>query len=319
MVARASAEKGVILAHGRVFDLLPQGAELIEAALRDLLELRLTRPNQSRFFGSIFPKNRESNRPRKRGKYQRRWKMANSHQEAPGLWRGLMGIELSPVSHLERLVSALGGCVGILGVYAVSRALLGSTEAPFLTISVGASAVLLFAVPHGPLSQPWPVIGGHLISATIGVACARLLPDPLVATGAALGLAIGSMHYLRCIHPPGGATALAAVLGGEQVQALGFGFVVAPVLVNVLVVLALAVGFNAFFSWRRYPVHLAQRGVQATPASDGYGPISHEDFVYALTQMDSFIDVSEEDLLRIYALATGRHRELQKTENASSP
>ncbi len=228
------------------------------------------------------------------------------------MWRGLMGIELSPVSHRERLVSALGGFVGILGVYAVSRALLGSTEAPFLTISVGASAVLLFAVPHGPLSQPWPVIGGHVISATIGVACARLLPDPLVATGAALGLAIGAMHYLRCIHPPGGATALAAVLGGEQVHALGFGFVVAPVLVNVLVVLALAVGFNAFFSWRRYPVHLARRGVEAKPASDAYGPISHEDFVYALTQMDSFIDVSEEDLLRIYALATGRHRELQQ-------
>ena len=151
-----------------------------------------------------------------------------------------------------------------------------------------------------------------MISAAIGVACARLLPDPLVATGAALGLAIGAMHYLRCIHPPGGATALAAVLGGEQVRALGFGFVVAPVLVNVLVVLALAVGFNAFFSWRRYPVHLARRSVEAKPASDAYGPISHEDFVYALTQMDSFIDVSEEDLLRIYALATGRHRELQQ-------
>jgi CBS domain-containing membrane protein len=100
-----------------------------------------------------------------------------------------------------------------------------------------------------------------------------------------------------------------AVLGGAPVQALGFGFVLAPVLLNVVILLAAAVAFNAFFPWRRYPVFLARRSATTDTANSGYEAISHEDFVFALTQMDSFIDVSEEDLLRIYSLATGRHRE----------
>lgn len=224
------------------------------------------------------------------------------------LWLKLLGIELSPVSHRERLASGLGGFVSILGTYVISHAILGSASGPFLALSMGASAVLLFGVPHGALSQPWPVAGGHLISALTGVACARWIPDPALAAGAAAGLAILFMHYLRCIHPPGGATALTAVLGGESVRALGFGFVLAPVMLNVLVMLAVAVAFNALFPWRRYPATLARRPRAPASPGESYAPISHEDFVYALSQVDSFVDVSEEDLLRIYTLATGRDR-----------
>jgi len=82
-------------------------------------------------------------------------------------------------------------------------------------------------------------------------------------------------------------------------------------MVNVAILLVAAVAFNAFFPWRRYPVFLARRTVKAEAAGAGYEAISHEDFVFALTQMDSFIDISEEDLLRIYGLATGRHREVE--------
>jgi len=221
-------------------------------------------------------------------------------------WRRLLGLEYATVSHRERLVSALGGFIGLAAVYGISRAVVGETGAVFMTLSVGASAVLLFAVPHGQLAQPWPLIGGQIVSAVAGVACARLIDDPLAASATALGVAIGGMHYLRCVHPPGGATALSAVLGGEAVRALGFGFVLAPVLLNVAVLLGTAIAFNAFFPWRRYPAALATRRESAPDAA--YGPISHEDFVYALTQVDSFIDVSEEDLLRIYTLATGRAR-----------
>ena len=234
------------------------------------------------------------------------WNPAN-----PASWQKILGIELSPVSHRERLVSALGGLVGVLAVYLASHALGGPPATPLLIFSIGASTVLVFAVPHCSLSQPWPVFGGHLVSALIGVACARLVPDAALAAAAAVGLSIGAMHYLRCIHPPGGATALVAVLGGAPVQALGFGFVLAPVLLNVVILLAAAVAFNAFFPWRRYPAFLARRTVRTDAAGDGYEAISHEDFVFALTQMDSFIDVSEEDLLRIYGLATGRHREVE--------
>jgi CBS-domain-containing membrane protein len=240
---------------------------------------------------------------------EREMTMQNPATRSP--WQQMLGIELSPVSHRERLVSALGGFVSILVVYAVSRAVLGAADAPIMVFSMGSSAVMLFAVPHGPLSQPWPVLGGHLVSAVIAVACVRYVPDQMVAASLAVGLAIGAMHYLRCIHPPAGATALAAVLGGEPLRALGFGFVLSPVLLNVLIMLAVAVAFNALFPWRRYPVFLARSGAGSEIAALGYEAISHEDFVYALAELDSFIDVSEEDLLRIYGLATGRHRALE--------
>ena len=92
----------------------------------------------------------------------------------------------------------------------------------YIVPSMGASAVLLFAVPHSALGQLWNVIGGHLISDAIGAACYQWLPSNGIAAGASVGLAIGAMYYTRCIHPPGGATALAAVIGGQNIHALGY-------------------------------------------------------------------------------------------------
>jgi CBS domain-containing membrane protein len=235
-----------------------------------------------------------------------------------GWWRGFVGIELSPVSHRERLLSALGGCFALILVYAVTRALLGPGFSPILAAPIGATAVLLFAVPHGAMSQPWPVIGGHAISAAIGVACASWVPDEMIAAGLAVGLATAAMYYLRCIHPPGGAIALLAVIGGDQIHGLGFGLVLAPVLINAVVAVMAAIVFNAVFPWRRYPAILAASGASVVAAEPERRAITHEDFVYALTQMDSFIDVSEEDLLRIYALATG-HDPAVKPESPRLP
>jgi len=223
--------------------------------------------------------------------------------------RELLGIESASVSHVERLVSTAGGFVGILLVLLVSRRFVGGHDAALIVASMGASAVLLFAVPHGPLSQPWPVAGGHLVSALIGVSCAKLVPDPFVAAALAVGLAIGAMHYLRCIHPPGGATALVAVVGGPGIHALGYGFVLAPVALNVAVILATAVAFNYPWQWRRYPAALKPPREQAEEEvvpGETTENISHGDLVYALSQIDSFIDINEHDLLRIYDLATHR-------------
>ncbi|MBK6552690.1 MAG: HPP family protein [Rhodocyclaceae bacterium] len=233
-------------------------------------------------------------------------------------WFKALGIELSPVSHRERLVSALGGLLGILLVYVVSRFALDGTSSPIMSFSMGSTAVMLFAVPHGPLSQPWPLLGGHLLSGLIGITCLLHVPEPMLAGSLAVGLSIGAMHYLRCLHPPAGATALVAAMGGDTVRALGYGFVAAPVMLNVLIILSVAIVFNFLFPWRRYPLFLMRAMAPARPES-GYAAISHEDFVYALTQMDSFIDVSEEDLLRIYALATGRHQDLAAAERRAAP
>ena len=233
-------------------------------------------------------------------------------------WFKALGIELSPVSHRERLVSALGGLLGILLVYVVSRFALDGTSSPIMSFSMDSTAVMLFAVPHGPLSQPWPLLGGHLLSGLIGITCLLHVPEPMLAGSVAVGLSIGAMHYLRCLHPPAGATALVAAMGGDTVRALGYGFVAAPVMLNVLIILSVAIVFNFLFPWRRYPLFLMRAMAPARPES-GYAAISHEDFVYALTQMDSFIDVSEEDLLRIYALATGRHQDLAAAERRAAP
>ncbi|HEY0635964.1 MAG TPA: HPP family protein [Gammaproteobacteria bacterium] len=219
-------------------------------------------------------------------------------------WAALWPADLHRASHTERWISAVGGFLGVLAVLWFSSRVLDQQGAAMLIASMGATSVLLFAVPHGTLSQPWPVLGGHVISAFIGVTCAQQIGEPFVAAALAVGMAIAVMYYLRCLHPPGGATALAAVLGGEAVAQLGYGFVVTPVLINALIILITAALVNLPFSWRRYPARASQAAnlKQDEPGAEK-GLIAHEDLVYALSQLDSFIDVSEEDLIRIYTLA----------------
>jgi CBS-domain-containing membrane protein len=220
----------------------------------------------------------------------------------------LAGLGNARTSHVEKLVSGLGGFAGILLILLVTRQFVGSEAAALIVASMGASAVLLFAVPHGPLSQPWALVGGHLVSSIIGVSCYLLIPDRLIAAACAVGLAITAMYYLQCVHPPGGASALVAVVGGPGVHALGYQYVLTPVMLNALVILAVAVAFNYLFPWRRYPAALAQfrRRCTAEPGKATSGKesaLSHEDFAYALQQMNLYIDVSEDDLRRIYHLA----------------
>lgn len=207
-----------------------------------------------------------------------------------------------PTSHAEKWISAAGGLVSVLMILLISQQVLDIHGTTLVVASMSASAVLLFAVPHGALSQPWAVLGGHLISALIGVTAARWIHSPMMASAIAVSLSIAAMHYLNCLHPPGGATALVAVLGGSAVQEMGYGYVITPVLVNALILLSITLMFNYPFAWRRYP----QAWQRQTPAEKCM--IAHSDLVYALTEMDSFIDVSEEDLLRIYGLALGHHR-----------
>ena len=215
------------------------------------------------------------------------------------------------VSQREHWISGAGGLVGILGVLWVSHALLGSHAGILAVASMGASAVLLFAAPHGALSQPWPVVGGHMISAFIGVTCAQWIAEPMLAASIAVAISIALMYGLHCLHPPGGATALFAVLGGEPILALGYDYLFVPVLLNVVLLLIIAVLFNYPFAWRRYPQAWWRESVAAEqnahPIHDAEEKcmIPHSDLVYALSQLDTFIDVSEEDLQRIYALALG--------------
>jgi len=226
-----------------------------------------------------------------------------------GALRSFAGVGANNSGHLEKWVSGAGGLTGILGVMLVSQAYLGLSGSASLVASMGASAVLLFAVPHGPLSQPWAVFGGHLVSAVIGVACVRLHTQPLIASALAVALAISAMHYLRCIHPPGGATALSAVAGGDAVHALGFHYVLTPVLLNVLVILLVAIVFNFPFPWRRYPAAWARnRKPSAVPAASKQlaAVFSREDLSTAGRAMDPVAGISENKLDTVSSPASAK-------------
>lgn len=214
----------------------------------------------------------------------------------------LLGIELSAVSWREKSVSMLGGLVSILLLIFVTQHLLKLTGGAAVIASMGASAVLLFAVPHGQLSQPWPVLAGHGVSAMIGVASARLFHSPDLAAAFAVCLSIGAMHHFKCIHPPGGATALTAVLGGSAIHELGYRFILYPVLLNCVLMIGIAVLFNAFFGWRRYPAFLNHRETLPTRHTP-----SHEEILAALRELDTFVDISEDDLIRLSQILAEKH------------
>lgn len=214
----------------------------------------------------------------------------------------ILGIDTQAKPWIEWFLSTLGGLIAIYSILVISRTILGANALPIVA-SMGASAVLLFAVPHGQLSQPWAVFGGHLIAALVGVACSQWLGVSFLSAAVAVGISIGFMHMLHCIHPPGGATALFAVMGGPAVQALGFQYVLTPVMLNSMIILLVAFLFNYPFPHRRYPAKLAPVPETDAPSSQ---QISHEDMVYALSEMDTFIDVTEQDLIRIYDIATRR-------------
>jgi CBS-domain-containing membrane protein len=122
---------------------------------------------------------------------------------------------------------------------------------------------------------------------------------------------------MRGTHPPRGATALAAVIGSEKLHGLGYAYVLEPIFLNVVTILAIAVIFNALFKWRRYPAYWGKIKTETkeTVKSKEYNAINHDDFVYALSQIDTYVDIDEDDLLKIYALATKRHADIHAKNN----
>lgn len=218
-----------------------------------------------------------------------------------------IGIELNPTCPKEKLIAGLGGFVAIFLLILITGTVLEIPSASALIASMGASAVLLFAVPHGQLSQPWPVIAGHGISALVGVACGKWIGSPPVAAACAVGVSIALMHHLKCIHPPGGATALTAVIGGQAIHSLGFHFVLFPVIINAMVMVGVAVLFNLAFKWRRYPLALSATQDEMIPGSH-----THEEIEAAMRELGSFVDISEDDLLRLmHILSENKKRKVR--------
>lgn len=223
--------------------------------------------------------------------------------------RLFLGIERNTTRNGEKIISAVGAFFGILAVYWGTRwcfpdGFMHTAGTLIMVTSMGATAVLLFAVPQGALSQPWAVIGGHLLSAFVGVTVQQLVPDQSWTPALAVGLAVGIMHYLRCMHPPGGATALAAVIGGAEIYRLEYFYLLMPILINVVSIMLMAIAFNAFFSWRRYPAHLTRRKLaKPAVASERQFELTQEDFSAAMEQLNSYVDITAENLTQLLELA----------------
>ncbi|WP_374412038.1 HPP family protein [Novosphingobium colocasiae] len=147
--------------------------------------------------------------------------------------------------HLGWLRGAMGSVIGISLAGLVTMALLGSQahSLPWLVAPLGASAVLVFAVPASPLAQPWPVIGGDWLSAAVGIAAGHLFHVPWLSAAIAVGAAIAVMSLCRCLHPPGGACALLCALGATGAQAWSWP-VLLPIAANILILVAVGYAYN---------------------------------------------------------------------------
>jgi len=190
----------------------------------------------------------------------------------------------------DRLVACLGAG---LGVFVAAVAGLGIQNMwpalPFLIAPIGASAVLVFAVPTSPLAQPWPVFGGNVLSAAVGVTVAHFIPDPLLAVGLAVALAILAMSLLRCLHPPSGAVAVTAIIGSDAVIAAGYMYPVTLVAANSAALVLAGYLFHRF-SGHSYP-HRVSESPAPLPAA-----LLREDIELALAQTKETFDISPADL-----------------------
>lgn len=201
------------------------------------------------------------------------------------------------VSASERALSCVGAVLGLLFSGWLCHAVLGGAS-PWLIAPMGASAVLLFAVPASPLAQPWSILGGNLVSALVGVTCATWLGHDATVAALAGGLAIAAMFALRCLHPPGGAVALTAVLAGSEIAQLGYSFAFYPVALNSCGLLLIGLLFNNALR-RRYP----HRPLEHANVHQTRDPIPRDRLGFTPDDLDAvlkargeLLDISREDL-----------------------
>ncbi len=159
------------------------------------------------------------------------------------------GVPLSEIAW-----SWIGAFLGILSVAYINAILLQGSDLVFIVGSFGASAVLIYGAVKSPLAQPRNLVGGHIISAVIGVASYKLFGSTLwFAAPLSVATAIAAMHATKTLHPPGGATALIAVIGSQKIHALGFYYVLIPIGAGALIMLIVALVINNLCKTRNYP------------------------------------------------------------------
>jgi CBS domain-containing membrane protein len=206
----------------------------------------------------------------------------------------------TPIRPDEAVRAAVGALLGVIASGLLARLLVDGriSEIPLLVAPIGASAVLVFAIPASPLAQPRAVIGGNVLSALVGVTCALAVPHPAIAAAVAVAAAILVMALLGCLHPPGGAVALGAALAAGTTGPVDYAYALVPVgLCSVLLVAAASAYGRA--TGHGYPHRVAaarspHRTADPPPGERlGYTPA---DLDRALAQYGELLDVSREDL-----------------------
>lgn len=226
-------------------------------------------------------------------------------------WREFLYDFLPEPGHVpwrERGLAGLGALLAVLAVVGLSPSLL---PVPFYVIAaVGASSVLIFALPASPLAQPWAIFGGYVVSAAVGVTVARWVPYVPVAAGLAVGGAIVAMLTLRCLHAPAGAVALYAVIGGEMIRNLGFAYVFTPVAANAAMLVVSGVVYHALVTGRQYPRPHPERisepsVAMESPTASGF---NHEDLAAILDEYGHPLQIGGEELDELLAIAERRRQ-----------
>ncbi|MBT3827319.1 MAG: HPP family protein [Nitrosomonadales bacterium] len=147
----------------------------------------------------------------------------------------------------EFIIASVGAFVTVIAAgFFSDLILLNNSGTPIIIASTGASAMVVLGLPDSPVSRPWNLVGGHTFSAIVGVSCYQFIPNELLAASLSIPFSMIAMYFGRCMHPPGGATAITAVIGGVAINELGYMFVITPIFFNSLILLTVALGVATF-------------------------------------------------------------------------
>jgi CBS domain-containing membrane protein len=159
------------------------------------------------------------------------------------------------IDRTEHLWTFIGSFVGIALIGLLNSRYLPVSDNLFLVGSFGATSVLIYGIINSPFAQPRNLIGGHIISAIVGVTVSYLIPVPWLAAALAVSTSIVLMQITKTLHPPGGATALIAIIGSGKIKNLGYWYVISPILTGVIILLLVALIFNNITRHRSYPMN----------------------------------------------------------------
>ena len=212
-------------------------------------------------------------------------------------WLNMLKPNFKVLPFKDRVLCGLGALIGLAISSLISWYVLGGFNAWYIA-PMGATSVLLFAVSASPLSQPWNLIIGNSIASIVGVSCAIFIAEPTLAFSLAVALAIFLMMSTDSLHPPSGAVAITAVMGGDSVHQLGYAFILYPVLLNSILLLIVAVIYNRMLG-KKFP-QVAQINIRSKdPTPTQKVTIQPQDIKDALADQTELLDISEYDLQKI--------------------